>query len=123
MVSGGEFARERGALVELPLYAVEGWPGQRRIDSYSGLGRAGRGDEEAGLVSVEVILSHGEASIAVTSHRQPGEGLESLRQWVSQNAIQAALWERGDDESGQPASGPLAEKLLALTAGALLRFI
>jgi hypothetical protein len=111
MVSGGEFGRERGALVELPLYAVEGWPGQRRIGSYSGFGRAGRGDGEAVLGSVEVIHSHGEAFIAVTSHRQPGAGLGPLRQWVSQNAIRAAWRERGDDEPGQPASGPLAEKL------------
>ena len=113
MVSGGEFGRERRASAQLPLYAVEGWPGQRRIGSYSWFGRADRADEEAVLVLVEVTHRHGEASIAVTSHRQPGEGLASLRQWVSQNAIRAALRDRdrGDDESGQPAIGPLAEQL------------
>ena len=58
-----------------------------------------------------VIHSHGEASITVTSHRQPGNGLEALRRWVSQNAIRAALRERADDQSGPPAIGREAERL------------
>lgn len=111
MVSGGEFGQERRAPAPLPLCGVEGWPGQRRIGSYSGIGRAGRGDEEAALISVEVIYSHGEASITVASHRQPGSGLGALRRWVSQNAIRTALWERAADEPGQPAIGPEAERL------------
>jgi hypothetical protein len=111
MASGSEFGSGRRALRQLPLYGVEGWPGQRRIGSSSGIGRAGRGGEEPVLISVGVIHSHGEASITVTSHRQPGNGLGALRRWVSQNAIRAALRERADNESGPPAIGREAERL------------
>jgi hypothetical protein len=37
VVSGDEFGQERRAPAPLPLYGVEGWPGQRRIGSYSGI--------------------------------------------------------------------------------------
>ena len=113
MAAGGEFGWERRAPEPLPLYGVEGWPGQRRIGSYSGIGRAGRGDEEAELMSVAVIYSHGEASITVASHRQPGSGLGALRRWASQNAVRTALWERVADEPGRPAAGPETERLQA----------
>ena len=100
MTSGSEFGSGRRASAQLPLYGVEGWPGRRRIGSSSEFGLAGRGGAEPVLMSVGVIHSHGEASITVTSHRQPGNGLEALRRWVSKTAIRAALREHADDESG-----------------------
>jgi hypothetical protein len=62
-------------------------------------------------MSVGVVHSHGEASITVTSHRQPGSGLRALRRRVSQNAVRAVLLERADDESGLPAISREAEQL------------
>jgi hypothetical protein len=101
MASGEERDSGRRVSAELPLYGVEGWPGQRQVSSSSGIGRTGRGGEKVTLMSVGVDHSHGDASITVTSHRQQDNGLASLRRWVSQNAVRAALREHADDESSQ----------------------
>ena len=101
MAPGEERGPERRASAELPLYTVEGWPGQRQVGSSSGIGRTGRGSDKVTLMLVGVDHSHGDASITVTSHRQQDNGLASLRRWVSQNAVRAALREHADDESSQ----------------------
>jgi hypothetical protein len=101
MASGEERDRGRRASAELPLYGVEDWPGQRQVGSSSGISRTGRGGGDVTLLSVGVEYSHGDASIAVTSHRRQDDGLAPLRRWVSQNAAGAALREHADDESSQ----------------------
>lgn len=101
MASGSERDPGRRASTELPLYGVEGWPGQRQVGSSLGIARTGRGGEKAVLMSVGVNHNHGDTSITVTSHRRQDNGLASLRQWVSQNAIRAMLREHADYESGQ----------------------
>ena len=53
---------------------------------------------------------HEDASIIATSHRRQDNGLESLRQWVSLNAIRALLREHSDDASGQLVASPEAER-------------
>ena len=62
-------------------------------------------------MSVGVNHSHGDAAITVTSHRRQGDGLASLRWWVSQNAAGAALRGHADDESGQLARAQEVERL------------
>jgi hypothetical protein len=101
MAPGEERDRGSWASAELPLYGVEGWPGQRQVGSSSGIGRPGRGSDKVTLMSVGVNHSHGNVSITVTSNRQQDNDLARLRQWVSQNAIRAALREHADDESRQ----------------------
>jgi len=88
--------RDRGswASAELPLYGVEGWPGQRQIASSSGIGRPDRGSDKVALMSAGVNHSHGDAATTITSHRQQDNDLARLRRWVSQNAIWAALGEQ-----------------------------
>jgi hypothetical protein len=90
MAYGEERDPGRRASAELPLYGVEGWPGQRQV---SGISRTDRGGGKATLVSAGVDHSHGDMSITVTSHRQQDNGLASLRRRVSQNAVRAALRE------------------------------
>ncbi len=62
-------------------------------------------------MSVGVDHSHGDASITVTSHRQQDNGLASLRRWVSQNAVRAALREHADDEFSQLVAAREVERL------------
>jgi hypothetical protein len=62
-------------------------------------------------MSVGVNRSHVDASITVTSHRQQDNGLASLRRWVSQNAVRAALLEHPDHESSQLAAAREVERL------------
>jgi hypothetical protein len=111
MASGEEHDPGRRASTELALYGVEGWPGQRQIGSSSGISRTGRGGGKAVLMLVGVNHSHGDASITITSHRQQDNGLASLRRWVSQNAIWAALGEHSDYESSQLAVTREVERL------------
>jgi hypothetical protein len=108
MASGEERGPGRRASAELPLYGVEGWPGQRQVSSFSW---AGRGGGEGTLMSVGVNHSHGDAAITVTSHRRQDDDLASLRRWVFQNAIGAALREHADDESFQLARAREVERL------------
>ena len=108
---GDERDTGRRASADLPLYGVEGWPGQRQAGSLSGFVQTGHGGDEAVVTSVGVNHSHEDASITVTSHRQQDNGLGSLRQWVSLNAIQAMLREHADDASGQLVASSQAERL------------
>jgi hypothetical protein len=97
MASGAERDPGRRASAELPLYGVEGWPGQRQVGSSSGW--TDRRGGKVALMSVWVNHSHGDASITVTINRQRDNGMASLRRWVSENAIRAAFREHTDDES------------------------
>src|SRR6266851_4932858 len=101
MAPGGERGPGRRASTELPLYGVEGWPGQRQVGSSSGIGRPGHGNDKVTLMSVGLNHSHRGVSITVTSNRQQDNDLGRLRRWVSQNAIWAALGEHSDDQSRQ----------------------
>jgi hypothetical protein len=111
MASGEERDLGQRASAELPLYGVEGWPGQRQVSSSSAFSRAGRGGGKVTIVLVGVDHSHGYASITVTSHRQQDNGLASLRRWVSQNVVRAALREHADDESSQLVAAREVERL------------
>jgi hypothetical protein len=111
MASGEERDLGLRASAELPLYGVEGWPGQRQVSSSSGFSRADRGGGKVTLVMAGVDHSHGDASITVTSHRRQDNGLASLRRWVSQNAVRAALREHADDEFSQLAAAREVERL------------
>lgn len=95
MASGEERDPGRRASAELPLYGVEGWPGQRQVRGISG---AGRGAGQVTRMSVAVDHSLGDVSITVTCHRHQDNGLASLRRWVLQNAVRAALLDHADDE-------------------------
>jgi hypothetical protein len=110
MTPGDEFGPERPASAQLPLYGVEGWPGQRRIGSHSASYSPNPGPERGhqGLVleSAEVVHSHGQASVRVTSYRQRGDSLTAFLRRVSENGIGAAVRERTDDNSSQPAVAP-----------------
>jgi hypothetical protein len=112
MASNEERDLGQRASAELPLYGVEGWPGQRQVSrSSSGFSRADRGGGKVTLVSVGVDHSHEDASITVTSHRQQGSGLAPLRRWVSQNAVRAASREHADDGFSQLAADREVERL------------
>jgi hypothetical protein len=109
-MSAGE-KRDPGhrASAELPLYGVEGWPGQHQAGSSSGW--ADRDGDKAMLTSAAVHHTHAGTSVTVTSHRQQDGGLAPLRRWVSRNAVLAALREHADDESGRPVVAGEAERL------------
>ena len=95
MASGEERDPGRRASAELLLYGVEGWPGQRQVRGISG---AGRGAGKVTRMSVAVDHSLGDVSITVTCHRHQDNGLASLRRWVLQDAVRAALLDHADDE-------------------------
>lgn len=113
MSPGDERDPGRGASAELPLYGVDGWPGERQASSPSGIGRTGRGGDYALVTSVGVDHSHGDASITVTSHRRQDQDLGSLRRWVSLDAVRAMVREHADDQAGELVSSPEAERLLS----------
>jgi hypothetical protein len=102
MAVGDETQSGNSPAPHLPLYVVESWSGQCRVNSSSGIGRAGGEDGEITVMSVGVRHSNEDASITVTSHRPRDNGIGVLRRWLAQSANRPRPRGSADDKSRTP---------------------